>query len=118
MAKGTEINRKLYRVTIKFYGKKIGKYIFFGVAHLGLEISLISKLFDVGLERLYILVSVAFEDGVEEKILTADLIEKATPVVIKNDLCFGDLCFTKEKGTINKKILLQSLVDASVKACL
>ena len=52
------------------------------------------------------------EDGVEEKFLTADLIEKATPVVIKNDLCFGNLCFTKEKGTINKKFLLRHHNDA------
>ena len=52
------------------------------------------------------------EDGVEENFLTADLIEKATPVVIKNDVRFGDLCFTKEKGTINKKFLLRHHNDA------
>ena len=52
------------------------------------------------------------EDGVEENFLTADLIQKATPVVVKNDLCFGNLCFTKEKGIINKKFLLRHHNDA------
>jgi hypothetical protein len=52
------------------------------------------------------------EDGVEEKILTADLFQKATPVLIKNDLCFGTLCFSKEKGPINKKFLLRHHNDA------
>ena len=52
------------------------------------------------------------EDGVEEKILTADLIEKATPVLLKNDSSFGNLCFSKEKGTISKKFLLRHHSDA------